>query len=304
MEIKQIIFLLFLFPLLLFAENNESWFDDYHDQLCKVLISTSHSIDDYFIEGNRSVISSTRAELISSMAMENGQPLEKNIRVRLRLNLPKIQKHLRLILEDEESDNILYNGTTLTDERLQDKRYYLRLEYFKWMKEQFNIVFAGGVRIRKGNLVPYANVRSEYDFYDKSDFKSSLSNRFRYYTDGEVENTAEFNSIYSLTDSIYSALTNQLRYDNRDGFETMVNDISIGENVSEKKQVNVGMGVVSFLQNFKNPSVDYYHVHAFYHHVFYKNWVYYDLAPSVLWRRINDFQISYRVMMNFGIKFN
>jgi len=32
--------------------------------------------------------------------------------------------------------------------------------------------------------------------------------------------------------------------------------------------------------------------------------VYYEIVPSVLQRRVNDFKTSYRLLVNFGIYFN
>ena len=135
MKTKKIFFLLALLFTSVYAEYNVSIWDEYHENLCNALINTSNSIDDYSVDDNHSGSSNTSAELSTSFAVENNQKLEKDIRLRLRLNLPKIQKNLRLVLEDETNDNALYDGTTLQNEKLQDKRYYLGLEYFNFMKD-------------------------------------------------------------------------------------------------------------------------------------------------------------------------
>jgi hypothetical protein len=58
------------------------------------------------------------------------------------------------------------------------------------------------VRIRDAHLVPYLNIRSRYNLYDKEKVNSALYNRFRHYTDGEIENNFEFNTKYNVTDSL------------------------------------------------------------------------------------------------------
>lgn len=50
---------------------------------------------------------------------------------------------------------------------MEDKRYYLRLEYFNYVKDTFNLQLGGGVRFRDGNLVPYLNINSKYTLYEK-----------------------------------------------------------------------------------------------------------------------------------------
>jgi hypothetical protein len=242
--------------------------------------------------------------LINSFAIESHQSLEKDIRLRLRLSLPKIQKNLRLVFEDETNDNTLYDSTKLTNERLEDKNYYLRLEYFKYIKKNLNMAVSGGLKISDGNFVPYLNLRSRYSLHDKEKLSSELYNRLRYYTDGEIDNAFEFNSEYAFSDTVNLYFRNQLSYSNKDDLQTVINDFSWIKTLNEKEQVGAGFGVVSKLKNFKNPSVDYTHFYTLFHHIFYKDWMYYQVAPSVLWRESNDFKISYRYMMNLGVIFS
>jgi len=298
---------LILLPFLLtniFAKSSIELFEEYHDELCNILVNTSNSIDDYFVEGNESSISSkTYAELSTSIAMEANQEFEKDMRLRLRLSLPKIQKNLRLIFEDENNDDSLYDRTTLNNEKLRDKSYYLRVEYFKFIKKKFNLALGAGLRVRQGHLVPYLNLRSRYDVYKDSNIKSSFYNRLRFYTDGATEDILEFNNIYTFDETVYAILKNQLSYSNEKSYETAYHDLSLIKEINDKKQLRVGMGIRSDLQNFKNYDIEYYHIHTLYHHLFYKKWLYYQVAPSVLWREENSFDISYRLMVNFGIYF-
>ena len=303
MAIRKSLLLLLLITSMYAKENSLVW-DEYHAGLCSALISTSNSIDNYFIEDNSSDSSTTNAHFSTSFAMENHQKMEKDIRFRLRLNLPKIQKNLRLIFEDENNENTLYDGTTLTDTHLDNKRYYLGLEYFNFMRDKLNMVAGAGVRIRQRMLVPYFNLRSRYKAYHNEGLKSEFYNRFRFYSDGEIENVFEFDSVYHINPSFYATWRNQLRYDNQEPFESMTSDLSLIKVLKEKTQMSMGLGIINHLKNFKNLNVEYYHLHTLYHHVFYKNWIYYQVAPSLLWRESNDFEVSYRFMVNLGILFN
>jgi hypothetical protein len=297
--------LLFFLSILHADDDNITLLDKYHDDLCQILVDTSNSIDDYFVESNcTEERSSTRAEIINSFAIESRQSFEKDLRIRIRLSLPKIQKNLRLVFEDETNDNTLYDSTRLTNEHLEEKNYYLRLEYFKYVQKKLNMAVAGGVKIRNSNLVPYLNIRSRYSLYDKGKFKSEFYNRFRYYTDSEIDNAFEFNSQYEFDDRLNIFWRNQLSYSNKEEFQTLINDLSWIRTLNKKEQVGAGVGLVSKLKNFKEPNIDYAHVHVLFHHVFYKGWMYYQVAPSILWRESNDFKTSYRYMMNFGLIFD
>ena len=300
----KILTLVPLFIVATYAQEKASFIDVYHDDLCKILVETSNSIDNYFIEENSSISSTTHAKFSTSTALESHHNFEKDIRFRLRLNLPKIQKNLRLIFEDENNDDSLYDRTTLNDKELLERSYYLRLEYFRMIKDKLNIVAGTGLRIRQGNLVPYFNLRSRYDIYKEKKIESALYNRFRFYTDGEIEDIFEFNSLYTIDSFLYVMLRNQLSFSNINNLEQLYHDITVTKKLHNKRQLNIGVGVSSYLKNFKKYNVEYYHLHSLYHHLFYKDWIYYQVAPSVLWRESNNFNISYRLMLNFGIFFN
>ncbi|HIP51639.1 MAG TPA: hypothetical protein EYG94_06075 [Campylobacterales bacterium] len=158
---------------------------------------------------------------------------------------------------------------------MEDKRYYLRLEYFNYVKDTFNLQLGGGVRFRDGNLVPYLNINSKYTLYEKNKHKSQFLNRFRYYSDGEIENN----------------------------FEHLFNDVSLVHFFNKKQQINLGLGISSSVEKLEKLYVDYYYLHSSFHHLFYKDWVYYELSPSILKRNINNFRTSYRFLVNFGIYF-
>ena len=304
MKVHRILIILSLLLNMVSAKSQMELLEEYHDELCNILVDTSNSIDDYFIDSNESKLrSTTYAEFSTSVAMEANQKFERDVRLRLRLSLPKIQKNLRLIFEDENNDNSLYDRTTLNDEKLIDKSYYLRVEYFKFIRKKFNLALGAGLRVRQGNLVPYVNLRSRYDLYKDNHIKSSFYNRLRFYSDGETEDILEFNNIYTFDASVYAILRNQLSYSNNKFYEIAYHDLSLIKELNEKRQLRVGMGIRSNLKNFKNYNIDYYHIHTLFHHLFYKKWLYYQVAPSVLWREENGFDISYRLMLNFGIYF-
>lgn len=301
MYLKLTIILLFL--SFLHADNNTSVFDEYHDNLCKVLINTSNSIDDYFVDENSSLSSKTYAEFSTSVAKESRLDLENDIRFRIRLNLPKIEKNLRVIFEDDSSDNLLYDGTTLNDQHLDSKEYYLRLEYLNYVKDTFNMRVGAGVKVRRQNLVPYLNVRSRYELYNEKKNKSELFNRFRYYTDGEIENNLEFNSLYTLKDDLYFVWSNRFYHTNTLPSETLANDITFVSLLDDKQHIRYGFGISSNVKDFESLNTDYYYLHSTFHHIFYRDWAYYEISPSILQREINDFETSYRLLINFGIHF-
>lgn len=291
----------FLFLSFLQADNNRSVFDEYHETLCQTLVNTSNSIDDYFVDKNSSRTSKTHAEFSTSVAKESRMRLENDVRFRIRLDLPKIEENLRVVFEDDSSDNLLYDGTTLNDQHLDSKEYYLRLEYLKYMKDTFNMRVGAGLKVRRQNLVPYFNVRSHYEIQDKEKSKSELFNRFRYYSDGEIENNFQFNTLYTVNDKLYTIWSNQLYHTNENPYERFSNDFTFVSLFNDKQHIRYGFGISSHITKFQDFKVDYYDLHTAFHHVFYKKWAYYEVAPSILQRDSHDFKTTYRLLLKFGI---
>jgi len=301
--IRIIIFVIVFTIYGLNAGNNESILDSYHDDLCLWLVDTSNSIDDYFIDMNSTLRSDTQAELKTSFAVESGQKSEYAMRLKLRLNLPKIQKKLRLILEDEDSDDLLYDDTVLNNNhQLEKKNYFLRIEYFNYMLKELNIASGVGVRFRKQSLHPYLNLKAKYYFEDRVEYQSLISNRFRLYIDGDIENIIGYDILQYIEKDFYISFRNTFGYKSTEDYQKMVNDLSIIKPYNEKKRVILGVSLFTEIRD-EDITVVYPQLYGIYRNQLYKDWIYYELNPSLLARSENNDELSIRFMINIGTVF-
>ena len=286
------------------AEFHSKRVDKYHDKISHWLVDSSNSIDDYLTDTNSTESSKTFAELKTSFAAENTQDIDYGVRLKLRLDLPKIKKELRLIFEDADSDDQLYDGTVLNnDHHLEEKEYYLRLDYLKLIKKKLHLRAGVGVRFRKSSLHPYINIKSKYYQYNMEKSKVIVSNRFRLYIDGDYENTlATYRFIY-LDDSLYFTFTNTLRYRSWDEVQKIATNMTFIKSLSNERETTVGL---SFINDLNNRSIHsrYYQLHTSYRDKLYGDWIYYEVTPSILRRRENGFDPTFRFMLNIGMKFN
>ena len=302
MEIKKYTLIISLLTVFLFGDD-EFFIDKYRDKLSKILVETMNGIDNFFVDSNESVQNDTHAEFSSSIAKETHLNLEKDISFRVRVNLPKIQHHLKLVLEDENSDDILYDETRLQRDTIQDKRYYARLEFLKFDIKGVTSKVSGGVRIRSNTLVPYLNHHLNYKLYEDKKLKSNISNNFRFYTDGELEDYLDLNTLYSFNNSLTGVWRNTLRYD-KTPTQIFYSDYSFLYKIDEKKQITMGVGLTDMVEKFGRSKIDNVNLHNSFFHIFYKSWMYYEVSTYLLKREANDYKNSYRVFLNFGIYFN
>ena len=306
MKIKKYIPLLFSLSILLFGDD-DFFIDEYRNQFSNLLVNTMSDIDNFLTDSNRTICNDTHAELSTSIAKESRLDLEEDIRFRVRVNLPKVQKHLKLYIEDEDSDNILYNETQLQQDKLQDnlqnKRYYVRLEFLKFDIKGLTNRLSGGVRIRSHTLVPYANYRSNYKLYEDKKFKSGISNNFRLYTDGGLEDYLSFNTLYNFSNSLRGVWRNIFRYD-ESPIEVFDSDYSFLYKLDRTKEVSLGFEVVDSIKNFGRSKIDNVNLHSSFFHIFHKDWMYYEVSTYMLKRKENNYENSYRLFLNLGIYFN
>ena len=298
-------FYVFIFLLVsVYGEFHSKEIDSYHHKISHWLIDSSNSIDDYFTDSNTTETSKTFAELKTSFAAENTQDIDYGIRLKLRLDLPKIEKELRLIFEDADSDDQLYDGTVLNnDYHLEEREYYLRLDYLKLIRKKLHIRGGAGIRFRKSSLHPYINIKSKYYQLDTNESKVIVSNRFRLYIDGDYENILSTYNFLHLNESLYFTFTNTLRYRNWDEVQKITHHLTFIKSLSEERQATIGL---SFVNDLNNRSIhsQYYQLHTSYRDILYGDWMYYEITPSILRRRENSFDPTFRLMLNIGMKFN
>ena len=292
---------LLILSSLLFGDFNTTILDIYHDKLSNILVDSSNSVDDYFIDTNSTKKSKTQAELKTSFAVESNRKSEYALRLRLRVNLPKIQKKFRLLFEDEDSDNIFYDGTKLDNRyRVNNKSYFLRLDFFDYIFKKIDFTSGVGVKFRKFHLYPYINIKVKYLFENRDFIANS---RFRLYSDGKFENAVTLSKIEHLKKNIYILYRNFFKYKDRTNSTTIINSISVNKIISTKKELTAGVAFTSRLDALK-AYLSYQQLYFAYRDIFYKDWLYYEVTPSILWREENNFDSSYRFMFNLGIKFS
>ncbi len=292
---------LLILSTLLFADLNTTILDEYYDKLSNILVDSSNSVDDYFIKTQSRKRSKTEAELKTSFAIESNRKSEYALRFKLRVNLPKIQKKFRLFFEDEDSDNIFYDGTQLDNRyKVKNKNYLLRLDFWEFIFKKIDFTSGVGVKFRRFNLYPYINLKVKYLFENRNLIANS---RFRLYSDGKFENAVTLSKIEHFNKKIYILYRNFFKYKDRTNSTTIINSISTTKIISHKKELSVGVAFASRLDILK-AYLSYQQLYIAYREIFYKNWLYYEVSPSILWREENDFDKSYRFMFNLGMKFS
>jgi len=299
---KYLFLYIMLLSSMLCADFNTTILDKYHERLCNILVNSSDNIDNYFVEGS-SIGSKTSAQLKTSYAIESERKVEYALRLRLHLSLPKIQKHLRLIFEDTQSDNLLNDGTSLVNEKhIQNINYTLKVEVSDNMIKDFNIKWLLGTRFRKSFLHPFMSMKAKRVLAN-DDMKTVVFNsRFRFFDDMNYEEVASINRMDKMKDNLYMVLENIFRYRSQTDNNELITRLTGRKLLGDKQELSTGMSIYS---SFRHGRYDIIYPEVFtkYYSMFYKDWIYYEVSPAVLWRHEHNYRASLRVMFNLGVIF-
>jgi len=298
---KYLSFIIILSSMLS-AEFNTTILDKYHESLCNILVNSSDSIDNYFVEGS-SVGSKTSAQLKTSYAIESERKAEYALRLRLHLSLPKIQEHLHLIFEDTQSDDLLDDGTNLLNEKhIQNINYTLKVEVSDNIIKDFNIKWLLGTRFRKSFLHPFMSMKAKRVLANDDIKTVVFNNRFRFFDNMNYEEVASINRMDKMKDNLYMVLENIFRYRSETANNELITRLTGRKLLGNKQELSTGMSIYSSFKNGRY-NIIYPEVFTRYYSMFYKDWLYYEVSPSVLWRHEHNYRATLRVMFNLGVIF-
>ncbi len=286
-----------------YAEFNSTALDSYHEDVCNWLMETSNDIDNYFIESNETLQSKTYAEVRFSSAVETSRASEHALRLRLRLNLPKVQKKLKVFFDDEDSDDLSYDGTSLNNNyKLNEQSYFLRIEYLNYIKKKLSFTAGPGIRFRNSTLHPYLNFKTKYRLEEGEIYESLLFDRFRLYINGDIENIVGFDRFQHLDEQFFTLFHNSLSYKSWEEYKEFFHSFSLIYYVNRDQKFVIGSSITNRLEN-EELRVDHVQFYVLYRQQIYKDWVYLELNPSLLRREENDYDMSARFMVNVGVRF-
>ncbi len=162
--------------------------------------------------------------------------------------------------------------------------------------------FTGGIKINNTRLDPYLGITLRKQFY-LNEWRLTLLNRFKYFTYLHVDNRFEVNMGYFINQSTKLQLLNSYRYRDEDKTHELTNIIRVHKLISEKKNIYADLNVYRLKNIMQSFDISYYKVGFCYHKTFYKDWLYYEASPSLMFRVENEYKPSARIFLSLGIIF-
>ncbi len=302
--------LLLLFPLFTIADSIELSLDKYHYIISQWILDKSDFVDRYLADINSSV---KENRTIIDVSVEVGKfstqkSFYHNVDFSMQLDLPRLRDKLKVTFQKvrEESSLLNRNSEALLSRSsdLKNESYNLALSYSPFSNK--NIVFSldGGVRFNKFFFEPYIGILTAYKIRRDKKVDSNIKNSLRFYLAGEVKNLLLAQYFYKYKEDIVLGWLGSFIYSNELSNQDISSEIFALKLLDKYRFGRVGFIATAHLKHFKNPKTDDFELYFKYHNkLLNKKWLYYEITPSLHWKRKDDYKTSVGIKVKVGATF-
>lgn len=272
--------------------------DSFHAALSRSISSSADWIDSYFGE-KRSEIeeenSSLRLKLSGSAGADEGT--DSTVRASLHLILPNLENRLHLfassILDEDEKD--IENFDPNDDRNDTRRNFYLSMRYFIKTADSINLSFRGGLKFH--SLTPALFAGPRYSYIKKwSSWDFRFIEEMTYFTDNGWESNCSFEFEKSFTETVfYRTKYNGRWQESEPGYIYWI-DNDLYYTISEKKVINYR--VRTFFDRYPGNQLTYILTGVRYRQGFYRKWLFFEVAPHVVFRKEEDYHPSLGITLS------
>jgi hypothetical protein len=264
----------------------------------------SENIDRFLSDDNSSYIyandeQKSSLELSPFMTFEDKRDPEYRFKVQASLRLPRTSQKLSLSFEDYSSSDSIDDVGNKTDQN-NDNNYLLGLEYFSYRKALSSLNFGFGIKLNNAQIDPYVTLKIQKQL-DAYDGRITISNRLKYFLNLHVDNRLECYYGYFMSDTTKFQWLNSYRYRDEKHTHELSSTFRIHNMISKKKNIYADINIYLLKNNTTPFDINYYKTGFHYHKNLHKEWLYYEIAPALMFRIENDYKPTARIFLTLGL---
>lgn len=306
---KKIIYVLSLSNSLLYAQYNPSYTDivinttnKYREYIHNSLVKTSSYLDNYYFENKYEDLdkyNNTYALIELSVYKNHSNNIKFDQKVKIKLELPKLQDKIQLVLESEEkrdSQDFVENHTTNKNDK-----YNLSLLYNKKLKNIISLKAKLGLKINK-KLDPFVKIEAKKT-WNKDKYKFVISQALKQSVNKKLESTTFVELTTKINQKKSISLYNEYYWNSpKKNVSSFYNSISLNQKLSNKNYLTykVDLNTDNEKSNLKTKRFSF---QVKYRHLI-KKWLYIDFIPENFYKREENFKSQYGLRFNIGIYFS
>jgi hypothetical protein len=310
---KKKLLLILLVPFIISAAQEEGFLESlekYHTIISKWILDKTDLVDRYLVDKN-----DTKREnkTLIDLSFELGKFTQEsgfyhNLAFSLQLDLPRLENKFKLkfqkvpqnsgtLLNEKDKENLLAKD----DEK---KKYNLSLNYSPLAKENFFFSISGGAQFDELMINPYVNLVTGYKFKKSKKEDIFLKNSLRFYLGGEVKDLLIGQYFYQYQKDMVLGWIGSFVYSNKSSYQDMTSEFFALKELNKHSFYRIGFAATAHLKNFKHAHKGDFELYARYHNkLLNKKWLYYEITPSLNWKRKEHYKTSVGIKVKIGATF-
>ncbi len=301
-----------LAPLVTLANKSDdlsSSLDKYHYIISQWILDKSDLVDRYLSDINTTTENNTSIDIsIEVGKFTKSNSFYHNVDFALHLDLPRLKNKLKLTLQKVSKSSTLLGKNS---EKLLSKSsdsdnegYNLALTYSPWAKKRFFMTFDSGVRFDNYFFEPYVGVLSGYKIKQKDNVEANIKNSLRFYLAGEIKDLVLGQYFYKYKEDVVVGWLGSFIYSSEKNTQDLSSEVFGLKLLNKDSFFRLGFISNFHLKHFKNPKKDNFELYAKYHNkLLNKEWLYYEVTPSLNWKKEHNFKPSVGVKLKIGATF-
>ncbi len=304
--------LLIILPITVISgeSNLSKKLEEYHFIASKWVMDKSDELDRFLSDDyDNKNISNTKVSVAYEFGFNSKGRFSNDLDFSLSLNLPRFSNKVKLTLEKVNTYRSLIESKesflSKSDSDTNEDNYNLALQFSQWRGKRSSIYFTGGVRFNsKFLLEPYIGIISGYNIKKTDNKIVNVKNTLRYYLAGEVKDNFSTQYLFNYKQDTIVGWLGNIEYTNKSDKQTLTSEF-IWHKVPNRYMFHrVGFVANAKLTHFKHFRKNDFYVYYKYHNRYRgKDWLFYELTPSVEWRKRDKYHTSFGLKFKVGATF-
>ena len=275
--------------------------DELYKKTLESIANLLKKTDIFLSDDNRSIKQRFNIATSIETVTETYQPTLFRFNVKANIELPRTQKKLHLFLQDyEKSNSIDKTYSKNIQDSIQNTSYLFGLQYLT----KSNLSYRVGLRFRKVTPDPFLSARWSQTSYLTDSSWVYFGDKLFYYMRHKWDNTLFAHYQHKLNDNMLFSFENSYRYETKPQDENQyVHALKLYISGSRYELFIPRAEIYCHANNQSSYKLNYYYLGFSYRNIFYRKWLFYQIAPAVLWRIENGFRPSYRLSFSVGVTF-
>lgn len=220
-------------------------------------------------------------------------------KIKAKLDLPKTQKKLQLLIESVDEDESNIEQTSIS-EATEDQEQSIALRYIQKDTDKWLITNIAGVRSHSG-IDPFARFRIRR-FIDNGPWTYRITESiFWFYSEGLGE-TTRLDIDHPLTKKLLFRSTTQATWKNINNYFDLGQDLILFLNINKRKSLSYQVGARG-IRNSRVYTTDYFYSIR-YRQQIHRNWLFFEVIPSVHHPEENEYKPIRSVALKLEIVFD